>query len=219
MTKKILMVLTSHSTINDQATGLWLEEYAAPYATFVKHGFDVTVTSIDGGQVPLDPNSLPDEEKFEWQEAQSKLSNTEKLSDKHISGFDAVFIPGGHGTVFDFPENEMLKRLLQEHAEDGTILASVCHGPSAFVNVTYKDGTPLVQGKKVTAFTNEEEREMQLDDAVPFLLESELKARGGKFVRGDKWSDYSVHDGQLITGQNPMSSQSTADKVVEALRD
>jgi putative intracellular protease/amidase len=220
MSKKVLMVLTSHSTINgDQATGLWLEEYAAPYATFIKNGFDVTVTSIKGGQVPIDPNSLPEEEKMEWQEAQALLSNTKQLSEDHISGFDAVFIPGGHGTVFDFPESQMLKRALQEHAEDGSIIASVCHGPSAFLEVTYKNGTPLVKGKKLTSFTDEEEREMQLDGAVPFLLETELKKIGGEFVRGENWTDYSIRDGHLITGQNPMSSQSTADKVVEALKE
>ncbi len=214
------MVLTSHSTINnDQATGLWLEEYAAPYVSFIKNGFDVTVVSIDGGQVPLDPNSLPEEENITWQEAQAKLTNTEKLSEKHISGFDAVYLPGGHGTVFDFPENEMLKRVLQEHAEDQAVIGSVCHGPSGLVNVTYKDGTPLVQGKKVSAFTDDEEREMQLDAAVPFLLETMLKEKGAHFVRGDNWSDFSVRDGHLITGQNPMSSQSTADKMVEALKE
>ncbi|PYZ91640.1 glutamine amidotransferase [Salipaludibacillus keqinensis] len=220
MSKKILMVLTSHSTIaDDQATGLWLEEYAAPYATFIKNGFDVTVVSIEGGQVPLDPNSLEEETPFEWQEAQAKLSNTAKLSEEHISGFDAVFLPGGHGTVFDFPENDMLKRLLQEHAEHNAVISSVCHGPSGLVNVTYKDGTPLVKGKKVSAFTDDEEREMQLDGVVPFLLETTLKERGAEFVRGDNWTDFSVRDGHLITGQNPMSSQSTADKVVKALKE
>ena len=204
----------------NNSTGLWLEEYAAPYVTFIQNGFDVTVTSIQGGQVPLDPNSLPEEEEPAWQEAQAKLTNTEQLSDNHLNeNYDAIFIPGGHGTVFDFPNSELLQRLLQKYAEKNAVIGSVCHGPSAFVNVTLSDGTPFVQGKKVNAFTDDEEREMQLDQAVPFLLESTLKERGAEFVRGDNWSDFSVRDGNLITGQNPMSSQSTADKVVEALKE
>lgn len=218
MRKKVLIIVTSHSTIkDDQTTGLWLEEYAAPYVTFVKNDFDVDVVSISGGQVPLDPNSLPDEEKLEWQEAQAKLTNTEKLSDIDTSVYDAIFLPGGHGTVFDMPDNADLQRILQEQAEADKVIGSVCHGPSGLVNVTLKDGTPLVQGKKVSAFTDDEEREMQLDLHVPFLLETALRSKGAEFVRGDNWSDFSVRDGNLVTGQNPQSSQSTADKVVEAL--
>ncbi|MGJ9384047.1 type 1 glutamine amidotransferase domain-containing protein [Salipaludibacillus sp. CF4.18] len=220
MRKKVLIIVTSHSVIKDnQATGLWLEEYTAPYVTFVKNGFDVDVVSMTGGQVPLDPNSLPEEEKFEWQEAQSKLVNTEKLADVSTSDYDAIFLPGGHGTMFDFPYNPTLRSVLEKHADADKVIGSVCHGPSALVNITYKDGTPIVKGKKISAFTDDEEREMQLDLHVPFLLETELRAKGGEFVRGDNWSDFSVRDGNLITGQNPQSSQSTADKVVEALND
>ncbi|SES30095.1 type 1 glutamine amidotransferase domain-containing protein [Salisediminibacterium halotolerans] len=221
MSKNILMVLTSHMTLTEnKSTGLWLEEYAAPYASFIKQGYNVTVASIEGGQVPLDSNSLPEEEHPEWQEAQALLTNTEKLGDEHAEAeFDAVFLPGGHGTVFDFPDHPVLQRLIAKQAENGAVIGSVCHGPASLINVTFDDGTPLVKGKKVNAFTDDEEREMQLDHAVPFLLESTLKERGAEFVRGDNWSDFSVRDGNLVTGQNPMSSQSTADKVIEALEE
>ncbi|PRO66650.1 type 1 glutamine amidotransferase domain-containing protein [Alkalicoccus urumqiensis] len=220
MSKNVLIVVTSANKMGSNDTGLWLEEYAAPYVEFVRQGYDVTVRSIEGGQVPLDPNSLPEKDVLEWQEAEAKLTNTQALSNEDVSaGFDAVYLPGGHGTVFDFPDNLLLQRLIREHAEKGAVIGSVCHGPSALVHVTLSDGTPLVKGKKVSAFTDAEEKEMGLENAVPFLLESTLREKGAAFENGDNWSDYSVRDGKLVTGQNPMSSESTAKKMVEALED
>jgi putative intracellular protease/amidase len=139
------------------------------------------------------------------------------LSRKDAEGFDAVFLPGGHGTMFDFPDNETLQYVIQQFAENHKVVSAVCHGPAGLVNVTLKDGTPLVKGKVVTAFTDEEEREMELDRHMPFLLESKLREKGADFQTGPKWTDHSVRDGNLITGQNPQSSKSTAEKVVEAL--
>ncbi|MUK90342.1 type 1 glutamine amidotransferase domain-containing protein [Ornithinibacillus sp. L9] len=218
MNKKVLMVVTNHTTItDDHKTGLWLEEFAVPYLTFKENGYDVKVTSINGGEVPLDPNSI--EEKSEWKKAEDELKHTERLSKEDAHGFDAIFLPGGHGTMFDFPENETLLYVLQQFAEENKIIGSVCHGPAGLVNVTYKDGTPLVKGKKVSAFTDTEEREMQLDQHMPFLLETELRKKGAEFTAGEKWTDHSVRDGILVTGQNPQSSKSTSEKVVEALKE
>ncbi|QDP39525.1 type 1 glutamine amidotransferase domain-containing protein [Radiobacillus deserti] len=216
MSKKVLMVVTNHTTItDDHKTGLWLEEFAVPYLVFKEKGYDVKVTSVNGGEVALDPNSI--EDKPEWKEAEAELKDTAKLSKDDAKGFDAIFLPGGHGTMFDFPDNETLQYVLQQFAEDRRVIGSVCHGPAGLVNVVYKDGTPLVKGKKVSAFTDEEEKEMQLDQHMPFLLESKLREKGADFVSGDKWTDHSVRDGNLVTGQNPQSSKSTAEKVVEAL--
>ncbi|MBM7573318.1 type 1 glutamine amidotransferase domain-containing protein [Aquibacillus albus] len=216
MTKKVLMVVTNHTTItDDHKTGLWLEEFAVPYLVFKEKGYDVKVTSIAGGEVALDPNSI--EEKPEWKEAEAELKNTAKLSKEDANGFDIVFLPGGHGTMFDFPENETLQYVLQQFAENDKVIGSVCHGPAGLVNVTYKDGTPLVKGKKVSAFTDEEEKEMQLDQHMPFLLETKLREKGADFQSGEKWTDHSVRDGNLVTGQNPQSSRSTAEKIVEAM--
>ncbi len=215
---RILMVLTNHTKItDDHKTGLWLEEFAVPYNAFKEKGYDVKVTSIEGGEVPLDPNSIPEEEKDEWKDAQKELKNTEKLTKDDV-GFDAVFLPGGHGTMFDFPDSETLQHVLQEHAEEDKVIGSVCHGPAGLVNVTYKDGTPLVKGKKVNGFTDAEEKDMGLDPHMPFLLETKLREKGGDFVAGDSWSDFSIRDGKLVTGQNPMSSGSAAEKVIEALQ-
>lgn len=218
--KEILMVVTNHSKVTeDYKTGLWLEEFAVPYNVFKVEGYKIKVTSIQGGEVPLDPNSIPKQKNEAWQEAEEELGNTEKLDKEGANHFDAIFLPGGHGTAFDFPNSDTLQYVLQQFAEDNRVIGSVCHGPSAFVNVTYKDGTPFVEGKKLNAFTDSEERDMALDQHVPFLLESALKERGAEFVRGDDWTDFSVRDGHLATGQNPMSSRSTAEKVIEALTD
>ena len=218
MTKKVLMVVTNHTTITeDHKTGLWLEEFAVPYLVFKEKGYDVKVTSIAGGEVALDPNSI--EEKPEWKEAEAELKHTEKLTKEHAAGYDAIFLPGGHGTMFDFPNSETLQYVLQQFAEEHKVIGAVCHGPAGLVNVTYKDGTPLVKGKTVTAFTDDEEREMQLDMHMPFLLESKLREKGAIFQGKEKWTDHSVRDGNLVTGQNPQSSKSTAEKLVDALEE
>lgn len=216
MTKRVLMVVTNHTTItDDHKTGLWLEEFAVPYLAFKEKGYDVKVTSINGGEVALDPNSI--EEKPEWKKAEAELKNTERLSREHAQDFDAIFLPGGHGTMFDFPDSETLQYVLQQFAEENKVIGAVCHGPAGLVNATYKDGTPIVKGKKITSFTDDEEREMELDRHMPFLLESKLREKGGNFVGAEKWTDHSVRDGNFITGQNPQSSKSTAEKVIEAL--
>ncbi|MGM7701815.1 type 1 glutamine amidotransferase domain-containing protein [Pseudalkalibacillus sp. Hm43] len=220
MSKRVLMVVTNHTKITDDyKTGLWLEEYAVPYNAFKAAGYDVKVTSIQGGEVPLDPNSIPEEEVKEWAEAQDKLKDTAQLSKDDAEGFDGIFLPGGHGTMFDFPENETLQYVLQQHAEQGNVIGSVCHGPSGLVNATYEDGTPLVKGKTVTGFTDSEEISMKLDVHMPFMLETELRNKGANFSKGEDWTSHAVRDGNLITGQNPMSSESAAEKMVEALKE
>ncbi|MBN8233877.1 type 1 glutamine amidotransferase domain-containing protein [Halobacillus kuroshimensis] len=220
MSKKVLMVVTNHTKItDDHKTGLWLEEYAVPYNAFKDQGYEVKVTSIQGGEVPLDPNSIPEEEVKEWAEAQAQLKDTAKLSKEDANGFDGIFLPGGHGTMFDFPENETLQYVLQQHAEQNNVIGSVCHGPSGLVHATYENGTPIVSGKKVTGFTDSEEIGMGLDVHMPFMLETELRNKGGEFSKGDDWSAYAVRDGNLVTGQNPMSSEKAAEKMVEALKE
>ncbi|MBH0229731.1 type 1 glutamine amidotransferase domain-containing protein [Halobacillus yeomjeoni] len=218
--KRVLMVVTNHDKITeDHKTGLWLEEYAVPYNAFKEQGYDVKVTSIQGGEVPLDPNSIPEEEKPEWKEAQELLKDTPQLSKEDAEGFDGIFLPGGHGTMFDFPQNETLQYVLQKHAEQNNVIGSVCHGPSGLVNATYEDGTPLVKGKKVAGFTDSEEIGMGLEEQMPFMLETELRNKGAEFSKGEDWSVHAVRDGNMITGQNPMSSESAAEKMVAALKE
>ncbi|WP_349410252.1 type 1 glutamine amidotransferase domain-containing protein [Pseudalkalibacillus sp. SCS-8] len=221
MSKKVLMIVTNADQINDEKeTGLWLEEFAVPYNLFEKEGYEIHVRSPKGGDIPLDPNSIPEERREEFDEAREKLKNTQPLSEADAEEeYDAVFLPGGHGTMFDFPDNTLMHTILSKAAQVEKVIGAVCHGPSGLVNVTLEDGTPLVKGKKVNSFTDEEEEEMQLVEEMPFLLESTLRLKGAEFVRGEKWTDFSVRDGNLVTGQNPMSSGSTAEKVIEALNE
>jgi putative intracellular protease/amidase len=217
MTKRILIVVTNHQNIGTNKTGLWLEEYAVPFNEFRQSGYDITVKSIQGGKIPLDPNSLEGVDQEEYKEALSILEDTTKLSSEDAVSYDAIFLPGGHGTVFDFPKSEELKAVVSQMAQTNKVIGSVCHGPAGLTTATLKDGTPIVKGKTVTAFTDEEEEEMQLTKEVPFLLETRLRELGAEFQRAGKWEDFAVTDGNLVTGQNPQSSRSVAIRMIEVL--
>ena len=216
--KTVLMVVTSADKIDDTLqTGLWLSEFAEPYTEFVSSGYSVTVASIKGGTAPIDPRSLNDENERQWADAIAVLKDTVPITNVQADGFDAVFLPGGHGTMFDLPSNTTLQTLIRQFAEAGKVIAAVCHGPAGLVGVTMTNGQPLVKGKRVTGFTNEEERAVKLDDKVPFLLEDRLRELGADFIAQPLWSDHVERDGNLITGQNPQSGISTAKAVIEAL--
>jgi len=218
--KKILMVVTGADTMtNGKPTGLWLEEFAVPYLLFKAEGYFVTVASPQGGKAPVDERSLEDAQRvLKWSEAVEALNDTQPLAALKASDYDAIFIPGGHGTMFDFPKNQALKNLLRDFDAENKVIASVCHGPAAFVGVFSADGVPLVKNKTVTSFTDEEEKAVQLDKAVPFLLESQLRKDGAKFVAGEMWKPNVQVDGQLVTGQNPASSQGAAEAVIRLLK-
>ena len=224
---KILMVLTSHDQLGDtgQKTGFWLEEFAAPYYAFKDAGADVTLVSPLGGQPPLDPKSdAPDSQtdatrRFKADAAaQAALAHTGKLSDVSGEGFDALFYPGGHGPLWDLAEDTDSIRLIEAMTAAGKTVAAVCHAPGVLRHVKAADGTPLVQGKNVTGFTNTEEAAVQLTDIVPFLVEDMLVKHGGHYNKGADWLPYVVTDGQLITGQNPASSEPAALAVLRQLQ-
>lgn len=218
---RILMVVTSHDRIDDDTpTGLWLEELAVPYDAFVDHGYSVTVGSPRGGVVPIDPRSEPSEEERErFEEALALLGDTLALFDVDPDDHDALFLPGGHGTMFDFPGNRELQEILDRYVRDEKAIAAVCHGPAAFVGVELADGKPLVDGVRLTSFTDEEEREVGLEEEMPFLLESRLREEGADFVAVENWADHVERDGTIITGQNPQSSASAAHELVLALQE
>ncbi len=216
--KTILIIVTSHDQIDaEHPTGLWFEEFAVPYQLFRETGYVVTVASLKGGQTPIDPRSVPNAEQAEAQaEALQALKETQPLSSVNSEDYDAVFFPGGHGTMYDLPSPEV-GRIVSQFAEAQKVVAAVCHGPAALVEAKRSDGMPLVQGHKVTGFTNAEEEAVELDKLMPFLLESRLRELGAEFVAASNWSDHVVVDGNLITGQNPQSSGSTAQAVIEVL--
>lgn len=220
--KRILIITTSHSVFdgpNPNPTGVWLEEFAVPYIEFLKQGASLTVASPKGGEMPIDPRSSPTSEQEEtWKVAIKASKTTHKLSEVKAEDYDAVFLPGGHGPMFDLPNNGDLKQLLEQFEQSGKIISAVCHGPAGLVSATRADGSPLVTGKTVTSYTTAEEVMAKLDKEVPFLLEDRLRELGANFVDGAPRADHVERDGNLITGQNPQSSQSIARAVMEALQ-
>lgn len=228
MAKKVLIVATSNDKLGDtgKPTGCWAEEIIAPILMFKDKGYDVTVASTQGGKIPIDAGSMSDQfrtpevDKFYQDESLSKiLDDSVALPTIQPTGpaYDALYIPGGHGTCWDMPQNAHLQGLVAAHYAQGKVISSVCHGPVGLVNVKLPDGSYLCAGKQVTGFSNSEEQGVGLTEAVPFLLEDRLKEVGGKYTKGDDWSPYAVADSRLVTGQNPQSSKKVAELVIEAL--
>ncbi|MCC2978325.1 type 1 glutamine amidotransferase domain-containing protein [Sphingomonas sp. PL-96] len=224
---KVLMVLTSHDRLGDtgRKTGFWLEELAAPYYAFKDAGADITLASPQGGRPPLDPKSnepdfqTDETRRFEADAAAMKhLGETVLLAQVSSGDFDTVFYPGGHGPLWDLAEDKTSIALIESFIGADKPAAFVCHAPGALRHVKGADGRPLVDGKRVTGFTNTEEEGVGLTEVVPFLVEDELKAKGGIFSRGPDWGSYVVQDGLLITGQNPGSSAATARALLDAVR-
>lgn len=225
---KILMVLTSHSDLGNtgEKTGFWIEEFAAPYYVFADAGATITIASPLGGQPPVDPKSeAPDAQTPATQRfykdytAIDLVAHTLKLSDINESDYDAVFYPGGHGPLWDLADDKDSIGLIQSFYKNQKPIAFVCHAPAALVNVTTENGEFLVKNKKVTGFSNTEEEAVKLTDIVPFLLEDELKNKGGIYSKGNDWGSYVQQDGLLITGQNPASSEETARLLLATLND
>ena len=224
---KILIVLTSHDQLGDtgKKTGFWLEEFAAPYYVLKDAGAAIAVASPKGGLPPLDPKSEVPEFQTELTKrfrtdtaAQAELANTKKLADVSADDFDAVFYPGGHGPMWDMPDNATSIALIEAFVKADKPVGAVCHAPVALVNVRGKDGEYLVKGKRVTGFTNAEEEAVGLTTVVPFLLEDRLKERGSIYSKTANWVPYVQVDGRLVTGQNPASSEPAAEELLKLLR-
>jgi putative intracellular protease/amidase len=224
---KVLIVLTSHSELGNtgKKTGFWIEEFAAPYYTLKDAGAEITLASPKGGQPPIDPKSAEPSAQTEATkrfdkdaELQKLLANTKKLSEVKAADFDAVFFPGGHGPLWDLSKDPDSIKLIQEFWSAKKPVAAVCHAPSVLLNVKDEKGEPLVKGKNVTGFTNTEEEAVQLTKVVPFLLEDELRNKGGHYSKKEDWASYVVKDGLLITGQNPASSEEAARELLDLLK-
>lgn len=224
---KVLMVLTSHSELGNtgKKTGFWVEEFASPYYTLKDAGVEVVIASPKGGQPPIDPKSAEPANQTEAthrfdkdEELQKVLAHTKVLSEVSAAEFDGVFYPGGHGPLWDLTTDQDSIKLIQDFWNAQKPVATVCHAPAALLNVMDKEGNPLVKDKKVTGFTNTEEEGVKLTDIVPFLLEDELKNKGGVYSKKGDFESYVVTDGMLITGQNPPSSKAAAEKLLELLK-
>ncbi|WP_224823899.1 type 1 glutamine amidotransferase domain-containing protein [Cognatishimia sp. MH4019] len=222
----ILMILTSHDEMGDtgEKTGLWLEEFAAPYYVFKDAGATITLASPKGGAAPIDPRSETDDAQtedtkryYEDDAAKDALSNTVKLSEIQPDEYHAVFLPGGHGPMFDLARDEESKRVIQAFQIGGRPIGAVCHAPAALLQAQDMDGRAMLSGSKVTGFSNAEEEAVGLTDAVPFLLEDALKQVGGTYEKGENFEPYVVTDRMLVTGQNPASSAPTAKALLELM--
>ncbi|MCW3473274.1 type 1 glutamine amidotransferase domain-containing protein [Limobrevibacterium gyesilva] len=224
----VLIVATSHDRLGDTGhpTGVWLEELATPYYVLVDGGADATLASVKGGAIPVDPRSVlpPDSDAASVKrfladpDAQKRSRNSPALAAVASEAFDVVFLPGGHGPMWDLLPNKTLAALIGNAYGSGRVVAAVCRGPVGLVSARRADGQPLVAGKRVTGFTNAEEEAVGLTEAVPFLLETRLRELGGRFENGPPFTAFAVHDGNLITGQNPKSSEPVAKYILEALQ-
>ncbi|WP_237044116.1 type 1 glutamine amidotransferase domain-containing protein [Aquipseudomonas alcaligenes] len=220
---KILLVLTSHDQLGNTGhkTGFWLEEFASPYYVFKDAGAQITLASPKGGQPPIDPKSdAPDAQtaatrRFaEDAEAQRLLATSLPLAQVRAEDFDALFYPGGHGPLWDLAEDATSIALIERFVALGKPVGAVCHAPGVLRHVKAADGTPLVSGKRVTGFSNSEEEAVALTDVVPFLVEDMLKAHGGVYGRAADWHSHVEVDGLLVTGQNPASSDASAEALL-----
>jgi len=227
MAKRILIVLTSHDQLGETGdkTGFWLEEFAAPYYVFKDAGADITLASPLGGQPPLDPkSSLPDYQteatlRFDGDSvAKAQLADTKQLADVKADDFDAVFYPGGHGPLWDLIDNKESIGLIEAFWAQDKVVSTVCHASIALANARDGQREFIVKDRDVTGFANTEEDAVQLTDVVPALVEDTLIARGGRYSKADDFEPFILRDGNLITGQNPASSERAAWSLLDALK-
>lgn len=228
--ERILFVLTSHDTLGDtdKPTGFHFDELAAPYWSFADAGYEVEIASVAGGRPPHDPSSLPEEAEkrsgslqrfLDDSAAMAKLESTSAVASVTAGDYAAIYLPGGHGTMWDLPDNEALGQLLLTAADNGAAIGAVCHGPAGLFAARRGEGYPLIAGRRLNAFTDEEERRVHLTKVVPFLLESRLKEVGARFEKSSAFRACVVRDGMLVTGQNPRSARAVADKMLEIMQD
>lgn len=223
--KKILIVLTSHTELGNtgKKTGFWLPELTHPYYEFTEAGYTVDVASIEGGMAPVDAKAFREADEFHQvflndAELMAKVIRSIPLAEVDPEDYRAVMFAGGSGPMWDFPENDDISRISAAIYENQGVVSAVCHGNAALVNLRLSSGELLVAGKRVAAFTNEEEASLGTTDVVPFLLQDELVERGATHVYGAAWEENVVVDGRLVTGQNPASAQKAAQNVIQILK-
>jgi putative intracellular protease/amidase len=222
--ERILIVVTNHAELGEtgSTTGYFLSEVAHPWHVFTREGYAVDFASPLGGYAPMDPKSFdlsdPINKEF-WHTlaAVEALVSTKDLSQIDSRDYAAIFFAGGHGTMWDFPGSADVIARITETYQNGGVVGAVCHGPAALVGVVI-DGQPLVAGKRVAAFTNDEENAVKLTEVMPFLLESKLKELGAEFVPAPNFQTNVVVDGRLVTGQNPASAEKAAEAIVQLLK-
>lgn len=230
MTNPILFVLTSHDQLGDtgKPTGFHWEEMTTPYWILRDAGYEVEIASIKGGNPPFDPGSLKKDEQENPEsvnrfrsdaQAMKALENSMAINQVNALRYDGLYLPGGHGTMWDLPNSQPLAEIISDLYADGKVIAAICHGPAGLVNAKDRStGNPLVEGKRVNCFTDAEEREVQLEEVLPFMLEDTLRNQGARFENSGIFAAHAVSDKRLITGQNPASAARLGQLIVDALK-
>ncbi len=226
--KNILLVVTNvdRYTNSELNTGLWLSELTHIYAALTQENWNITIASPQGGNIPIDPASLTPlvldkltKQYYNNSAFRNILTNTKSLQEVITEEFDCVYLAGGHATMYDFPNNTTLQKIIQTHYENNKLITAICHGVSGLINVQLSNGSFLIQGKKLTGFDWFEEKLANRQKLVPFNLESEIKNRGGILQKAFiPMTSNVVIDNNLLTGQNPFSSKEMAKKVVTKLK-
>jgi putative intracellular protease/amidase len=222
MKKKILFVVTSHDKKGStgEPTGYYLSEVAHPWEVLHEAGYEIDIVSPQGGKAPVDGFNLGDStNKRFWEntEYRYKVEHTLKPSEVNASDYAAIFYAGGHGAMWDLADNTHLSTLAAQIYTNNGIVAAVCHGPAGLVNIKLPNGKYLVEGKKINAFTNEEEAAVKLEKVVPFALETKLIERGAHFEKSDIWLSHVAVDTRVITGQNPQSAKAVGEAILAEL--
>lgn len=222
MKKKILFVVTSENKLGDtgKSTGYYLSEVSHPWEVLKNAGYEIDFVSPKGGKAPVDGFDLNDPiNKLFWEDAayKSKIENTLKPSEVIVSDYVAIYYAGGHGTMWDFPENNELATIARDIYENNGVVGAVCHGPSALVNIKLSNGKYLVDGKRINSFTNAEEESIELQNIVPFMLETKLIERGAKFEKSGLWETHVTTDQRVVTGQNPQSAKGIGETILKEI--
>ena len=231
--KKVLIVVSNTAEFEKVGyrTGLWLSELTHFWDVLEKAGLSMDIASPAGGYVPIDPESLlmPEliqmtglkdavNKRYEDRAFMNQLKNTQSVADADVDQYDAIYLTGGHGVMFDFANNEPLTQLIAEFYENNKIVAAVCHGPCGLLNVKLSNGNYLIKDKKLTGFSWKEEQLAKRDHAVPFRLQDELTQRGAHYEKAlIPFTENVVEDGLLITGQNPKSAHAVGQAVLSRL--
>lgn len=231
--KKVLIVVTNTAEFEKVGyrTGLWLSELTHFWDVMQKAGLSMQIASPAGGYVPIDPESLlmPEliqmtglkdavNKRYEDRAFMDQLKNTPSVAEIDVDQYDAIYLTGGHGVMFDFGSSEALTHLIAAFYENNKIVAAVCHGPSGLLNVKLSNGEHLIKDKKLTGFSWKEEQLAKRDHAVPFSLQDELSQRGAHYQKAlIPFTENVVEDGLLITGQNPKSAHAVGQALLSRL--
>ncbi len=221
--KKLLIVTTNYSGCKDDSencikeTGVYLEEFAIPYLIFEKSNIDMTLASPKGGLSPIDETSMSCSNPMEWDRCIKILRDTKKLNTINLEEFDGVYFPGGHGPMFDLTDNPDVIKTVEYFFKEGKLVSAICHGVCALIDAKH-GAFPLIKGRRLTSFTDEEERIVKKKELVPFLLETKLRELGAIFEAEKPWAEHVVADKNLITGQNQNSAALIAEKMIEFLK-